>query len=64
MTLLNIIMLVIMKRRMFFKLEFPLAHFTTRDLAGEQIFLIIWEAVRLVESIGLKVIYMYICGWC
>ena len=49
-------MLVIMIRGMLFKLEFPLAHFATRDVTGEQIFPIVWEAVCLVESIGLKVI--------
>ena len=42
----------------FLKLEFPFAHFATRDLTGEQIFPIVWEAVRLAESIGLKVIFI------
>ncbi len=51
-------MLVIMIRGIFFKLEFPLAHFSTGDLTGEQTFPIVWEAVRRVESIGLKVIFI------
>ena len=48
--------LVVMIRGIFFKLDFPLAHFATTDLTAEQIFPIVWEGVRLVESLDLKVI--------
>lgn len=51
-------MLVVMLRGVFFKLDFPLAHFACTDLTGEQIFSIVWEAVRLVESIDLKVLFI------
>ncbi len=47
-----------MIRGIFFKLEFPLSHFSTGDLTGEQTFPIVWEAFRRVESIGLKVIFI------
>ena len=49
-------MLVIMVRGLLFKLNFPLAHFATVDLTGEQLFPIVWEGVQTVESIGLKVL--------
>ena len=35
-------MLVVMIRGIFFKLDFPLAHFSTGELTGEQIFPIVW----------------------
>ena len=46
--------LVVMVRGLLFKLNFPLAHFATVDTTGEQLFPIVWEGVRIVESIGLK----------
>ncbi len=52
-------MLVVMVRGILFKLEFAFAHFACTDLTGEQIFPIVWEAIRLVESIGLKVLFCY-----
>ena len=33
-----------------------LAHFATLSLTGEQLFPVVWEGVRIVESMGLKVI--------
>ena len=51
-------MLVVMLRGVFFKLDFPLAHFSCTDLTGDQIFPIVWDGVRLVESIDLKVLFI------
>ncbi len=51
-------MLVVMARGILFKLEFPFAHFACTDLTGEQIFPIVWKAIRLAESIGLKVLFV------
>ena len=45
--------LVLMVRGLLFKLEFPYAHFGTRNLSGDLIYPIVWEAVRRLE---LKVI--------
>lgn len=47
---------VLMVRGLFFKFEFPYAHFGARDLSADMIFPIVWEAIQLLEGIGLKVI--------
>ena len=47
--------LVIMIRGILFKLNFHLAHFATGALTAEQIFPIVWEGIRLVETFDLKV---------
>ena len=39
-------MLAIMVRGVFFKLEFPIAHFGTDKLNAASLFPIVWEAVR------------------
>ena len=44
-----------MIRGVLFKFDFPLAHFATGVLTAEQIFPIVWEGIRLVESFDLKV---------
>ena len=49
-------MLAIMVRGVFFKLEFPIAHFGTDKLNAASLFPIVWEAVRHLESSGFKVI--------
>ena len=48
--------LVLMVRGIMFKLEFPLAHFGTRDAAGDILFPIVWEAIRHLEARELKVL--------
>ncbi len=48
--------LAVMVRGLFFKFEFPLAHYPSRGVTGDELFPIVWEVVRLVESTGLKVI--------
>ena len=48
--------LVLMVRGSFTKLEFPYAHFLTKDLSGKQIFSIIWEAIERLEILGFKVV--------
>ena len=48
--------LVLMVRGIFTKLEFPYAHFLTKDLTGEQIFSIVWEAIERLEKLGFKVL--------
>ena len=49
-------MLQFMVRGIFTKLEFPLACVPTRDITGDILFPIVWEAVRNIEESGLKVI--------
>ena len=49
-------LLVLMVRGIFFKLDFPYAHFGTETATADILHPIIWEAVRQIESIGLKVI--------
>ena len=48
--------LAIMVRGLFFKFEFPLAHYPSRGVTGDELLPIVWEVVRLVESTELKVI--------
>ncbi len=48
--------LVIMVRGLLFKLEFPLAHFSTIGITYEYLFPIVWEGIRLLETYGLKVL--------
>ena len=48
--------LVIMVRGIFFKLDFPYAHFGTRGVTADFLFPIVWEAIRMIEGIGGKVI--------
>ena len=48
--------LVLMVRGIFFKLEFPYAHFATRSVTADILFPIVWNGICQLESIGLKVI--------
>lgn len=48
--------LVLMVRGIMFKLEFSYAHFGTRGITGEVLYLIVWEAIQRLEASGLKVI--------
>ena len=48
--------LVLMVRGIFFRLEFPYAHFGTDGATADFLFPIIWEAIRQLEGIGFKVI--------
>ena len=48
--------LAIMVRGLFFKFDFPLAHFSTEGVTGDQLYPIVWEGIRIIESTGLKVI--------
>ena len=48
--------LAIMVRGLFFKFDFPLAHFSTEGVTGDILYPIVWEGIRLIESAGLKVI--------
>ena len=45
-----------MVRGIFFKLEFPYAHFGTENVTGDLLFPIIWEGIHQLEVIGLNVI--------
>ena len=49
-------LLVLMVRGIFFKLDFPYAHFGSENAAGDLLFPIVWEAINHLEAIGLKVI--------
>ena len=49
-------LLVLMVRGIFFKLDFPYAHFASEGTTGDLLFPIFWEAIRQIEAIGLKVI--------
>ena len=50
--------LVLMVRGIFFKLEFPYAHFGTVGITADQLFPIVWDGIRQVEGVGLKVIFI------
>lgn len=45
-----------MVRGIFTDLKFPYAHFPSKDINGDQLFLIIWEAIERIERLGLKVV--------
>lgn len=49
-------MLMFMVRGIFTTLEFPYVCIPTRDTTGEELFPIMWEAVKNIEECGLKVI--------
>ena len=48
--------LAVMVRGLFFKFEFPLAHFSTEGATGDLLYPIVWEGIRNIESTGLKVL--------
>ncbi len=45
-----------MVRGIFFKLDFPYAHFASENATGDLLFPIVWKAIEHIEVIGLKVI--------
>ena len=49
-------MLMFMVRGIFTDLEFPYAHFPTRDASADTLFPIVWDAVAQLEQAGLKVV--------
>ena len=48
--------LVLMVRGIFFRLQFPYAHFGTEGITADTLYPIVWEAVRRLEVDGFKVI--------
>lgn len=48
--------LTIMVRGLLFKLEFPYAHFGTEGVTADFLYPIVWEAIRLLEADGVKVL--------
>ena len=48
--------LVLMVRGLLFDLRFPLAHFGTQGVTAELLHPLVWEAIRLLELSGLKVL--------
>lgn len=48
--------LAVMVRGLFFKFEFPLAHYPSLGVTSSELLPIVWEVVRFVETTGLKVI--------
>ena len=48
--------LALMVRGIFTDLKFPFAHFPTKDICGNQLFSLIWEAIERIERLGLKVV--------
>ena len=48
--------LIIMVRGLLFKLEFPYAHFGTEGVTADVLYPIVWEAIRLLEADGVKVL--------
>ena len=45
-----------MIRGLFFKLEFPYAHFATEGVSADTLYPIVWKAIRRLETDGVKVI--------
>ena len=48
--------LALMVRGILFKLEFPYAHFCSCGVTGEELFPIVWEAIRRLEASEIKVL--------
>ena len=48
--------LAIMVRGIFSDIKFPFAHFPTKDIAGDHLFSVMWEAIERIERLGLKVV--------
>ena len=49
-------LLVLMVRGIFIRLNFPLAHFPTKNLNCTQLYPIIWECIQRLEGAGFKVL--------
>jgi hypothetical protein len=50
--------LAVCVRGIFMKLEYPLGHFPTKGISAEELYNVIWKAVRLLMEIELKVVLM------
>ena len=48
--------LAVMIRGIFSDIRFPFAHFPTKDIAGDHLFSVMWEAIERIERLRLKVI--------
>lgn len=48
-------LLVVMVWGVMFQLEFPYAHYGTNGITGEQLYPIVWEAIRRLEAREIKV---------
>ena len=48
--------LTLMVRGILFKMEFPYAHFATQGVTADFLYPIVWEAIRLLEADGVKVL--------
>ncbi len=48
--------LVFMVRGIFFKFNFPYAHFPTRGIVGDTIYVLVWKAITQLELLGFKVL--------
>lgn len=48
--------LVLMVRGIFFKMNFPYAHFATKAFTADMLFPLMWQAVQQLELMGFKVI--------
>lgn len=51
-------MLVFMVKGIFTRLEFPYAHFPCSSLTAEFLYPIVWNAIRRLEALGLKVLVL------
>ena len=51
-------MLVFMVKGIFTRLEFPYAHFPCSSLTAEFLYPIVWDAIRRLEALGLKVLVL------
>ena len=49
-------MLVFMVRGLFVSIQFPYAQYTTTDLSADVLFPLVWDVVRHLEAVELKVI--------
>ena len=49
-------MLVMMVRGIFMHLSYPYAHFPTSDLTGASLFMLVWEGIERLETLGFKVL--------
>ena len=49
-------MLVLMVRGIFFKMEYPYAHFPTKRLTATSLSSIMWQGIERLEFLGFKVL--------
>ena len=51
-----VLMLVLMVKGIFTKLEYPYAHFPTHCLIAASLFYVVWEGIECLEMLGFKVL--------